>query len=460
MKKIIKWFVLPIIILFIPVLSFAQTNAVETFDLEGAISKSQAGNQQSKAALSELIHSKKILNYPKTPKQEKDAALLLSYLMPLAEQGDLQAQIDLGLVYMFGSIVPADSQAAFQWLNLALENKSSSQNNKLRARAQSFLAYLYLSGQGVQRDIDKAFELLKAAEKYNDPDALFGLGSYYMHQSYVDYNNEQGHFKTAFGYFQKAAALGHPSAYYEMSVMYEYGRSVKQDHSIATELLKKSVELGSIKGLERSAYWHSLKHEKEESIKEYMILANMGIRDAMFELGVNYAYGYGGQKDDAESFKWFAKASEIHGYMSDYWLGLAYYKGQGVAKDYDQAFKLFLGDAYRGNRLAMEYVGKMYIYEEASVKKDVPLGCAFIYIAHQKNIKSLQREISDYKHSKKRILRKFDDSEKKELWGCYSYTNRHQNLDEITKMMDELQDKIKQTNVQENYQEKMWYQIY
>lgn len=459
MKKIGLYF-LPIIIFFTPALSLAQSDAAATSELGTIIRQSQTGNKSSRTALSALIYSKKILNYPKTPDQEKEAALLLDYLTPLAEKGDLQAQVDLGLVYMLGNIVPEDPEAALEWLNTALNNKNISKNKNLAARAQSFLAYFYLTGEGVKRDREKALQLLKAAEKYRDRDALFGLGVFYIHKSRYDYNNEREHFKTAFDYFEKAAASGHPSAYYEMSIMYQNGRGVKQDNSLAMSLLEKSVEMGSARGREWLAYQHSLRGRKEESIRAYRILAETGLRNAMLKLGSDYAYGAGVPQDDAESFKWFSKASEQYGYMSDYWLGLAYYNGKGAPQDKDQAFGLFLGDAYRGNTLAMKYVGKMYIDEEGSVKKDVSLGCAFTYSYHNSKIKELKDDISHYKHYKKELKKYYDPVFYKELWSCYEYTDKHQNLDEITQMMEEIQVKIKQTNRQKSYREKMWYQSY
>ena len=450
---------LTIIIFLIPALGFAQTDAIEKSELKTVIDKLPEGNNQSRKTLSELIYSRKILNFPETPHQEKEAALIRDYLTSQAEKGDPQAQVDLGLAYMFGNILPADPDNAFKWLNAALNNKNINKNKNLESRAQSFLAYLYLTGNGTKRDSKKAFELLKAAEKNNDRDALFGLGSYYMLQSYLDYNHVREHFKTAFQYFEKAAALSHPLAYHELAIMYQNGRGIGQDQALGMKYLEKSAQLGSSKARASLAYQYSLRGKKAEAVNEYKILAKTGSRKAMFDLGLAYHYGGNGvQQDHAESFKWFAKASEQYGLMSDYWQGVAYYKGQGVAQDYDKAFALFMADANRGNTLAMEYVGKMYIYGQGSVKQDIPLGCSFSYRYHRAPLKTLSREIAYYKRNKKELKKYFDPEYYKELWSCYEYTDKHKNIDEILNMIEEHKSIIKHTNAKETYREKTWYQ--
>ena len=67
---------------------------------------------------------------------------------PLAEQGHLDAQSGLGVMYLEGQGVASDPVKAAKWLK-----SSASEGN---ASAQSLLADMYLQGNGVSRNIAEA----------------------------------------------------------------------------------------------------------------------------------------------------------------------------------------------------------------------------------------------------------------------------------------------------------------
>ena len=73
-----------------------------------------------------------------------DYATALQELRPLAEQGNANAQKQLGIMYSLGSGVPRDYAEAAQWLRLAAE-----QGN---AAAQFNLGLMYSLGRGVLQD--------------------------------------------------------------------------------------------------------------------------------------------------------------------------------------------------------------------------------------------------------------------------------------------------------------------
>jgi len=78
-----------------------------------------------------------------------------------AEQGDPDAQFNLGLKYLKGEGVPWDSGKAIFWFVKSAEQGDS--------YAQVNLGVLYCKGKGVPRDIEKAaFWFTKSAEQGND----------------------------------------------------------------------------------------------------------------------------------------------------------------------------------------------------------------------------------------------------------------------------------------------------
>jgi len=79
-----------------------------------------------------------------TAAQNGDFATALREWTPQAEQGNADAQFNLGLMYAKGNGVLQDYKTAVKWYTQAAE-----QGN---IRAQTNLAYLYATGRGVLQD--------------------------------------------------------------------------------------------------------------------------------------------------------------------------------------------------------------------------------------------------------------------------------------------------------------------
>ncbi len=80
--------------------------------------------------------------------QRGDYATAIRELRPLAEQGDGDAQNNLGIMYDYGQGVPQDDAKAVKWYRKAAE-----QGN---AGAQYNLGVMYGKGQGVPQDYAQA----------------------------------------------------------------------------------------------------------------------------------------------------------------------------------------------------------------------------------------------------------------------------------------------------------------
>ena len=77
-----------------------------------------------------------------------DFATALKEWTPLAEQGNVKAQYNLGLMYDMGKGVLQDYKEAVRWYQLAAEQGYSS--------AQHNLGLLYFNGQGISQDHQEA----------------------------------------------------------------------------------------------------------------------------------------------------------------------------------------------------------------------------------------------------------------------------------------------------------------
>ena len=106
--------------------------------------------------------------------------------------------------------------------------------------AQCELGYAYLSGEGIPQDYTKAAKWYgKAAEK-GDTDAMLGLGNIYSHGLGVSQD-----YTKASEWFSKAAEKGDADAQFYLGLAYSLGQGVPKDFEKAQELVHKAAEGGS-----------------------------------------------------------------------------------------------------------------------------------------------------------------------------------------------------------------------
>ncbi len=109
--------------------------------------------------------------------------------------------------------------------------------------------------------------------------------------------------------------------------------------------------------------------------------AVMGHMQAQDRLGVCYATGHGVSQNDQEAVKWFRRASEQGNPVAQFNLGLALVLGQGVEPDSKEAYLWFSLSAAQGDLMAMEsrtrvaeqMTGRELIEAEEAVKKRMDL---------------------------------------------------------------------------------------
>ena len=113
----------------------------------------------------------------------------------LANQGDVDSQFNLGLMYSQGEGVRQDYSKARQWYEKAANQGS--------AEAQANLGYIYQYGEGVRQDYAKARE-----------------------------------------WYTKSANQGIAEAQFNLGLMYSQGEGVRQNRAIAKEWFGKACDNG------------------------------------------------------------------------------------------------------------------------------------------------------------------------------------------------------------------------
>ena len=89
-----------------------------------------------------------------------------------AEQGNANAQFDLGCFYLMGFGMPQDEEEAVKWFR-----KSAEQGN---SNALLALGKCYLSGKGVPEDKAEAIRIFRKSAEQGNGHAMFRLGMCYM----------------------------------------------------------------------------------------------------------------------------------------------------------------------------------------------------------------------------------------------------------------------------------------
>ncbi len=259
-------------------------------------------------------YQKGIKNY-----QPDDVAAAVRELKPLAEQGNAEAQFNLGSLYYQGWGVPQDYGKATEWLRKSAEQgyvfaqvtlgsiyAEGVQGKIQQNYPQALMWFIFAAAQGdreamefrdamakrmtptqiaeaqkLAREFKPRNVYTKALEEYRilgekgNADAQFKVGLIYYRGQGVpaDYSE-------ALNWFRKAALQGHPLARYNAGYMYEKGEGTPQDYL--------------------------------EAAKYYRQAAEQGNPLAQYNLGCLYEKGQGVPLDEVQALKWYNLAA-IHG---------------------------------------------------------------------------------------------------------------------------------------------------
>ncbi len=144
--------------------------------------------------------------------------------MPKAEAGDMEAQYDIGRMYERGNGVPKDVEKAFEWYV-----KAAKQGND---KAAFKVGYSFLRGDGTAQDNEKALKWLNTAAERNNVRAFYYLGTIYEKGRGVSVNLD-----TALRWYTRAAKGGY--SYAEERVAEVKKALQKEEQSIRAEIARK-----------------------------------------------------------------------------------------------------------------------------------------------------------------------------------------------------------------------------
>jgi TPR repeat protein len=229
----------------------------------------------------------------------------LAKLLPAARAAeDPAAQYLLAAMYFNGNGVPRDEQEGLKWMAKSAELGYGP--------AEADLGASYLSGKWGIPDANRAKELLLRAAKQGEASAIYNVGVMYrdglgVARDRTKAKNEfliaanKGHALAQYGlariyyddgsfveaaqWYERASAQDDLEALYNLAYMYHEGQGVTKDYTKANELFRKTAEIGAF---------------CKDGSRSYKALSM---------LGNAYAYGEGVSRDFVEAYKWYFLAA-------------------------------------------------------------------------------------------------------------------------------------------------------
>ena len=170
-----------------------------------------------------------------------------------AEQGNLEAMVNLGRAYYCGKGVKQDDAKALEWYTKAAEQGFP--------RAQSILGTRYRKGQGVKQDYGKALEWYTKASEQG-----YAVAQRFLGNMYRDALGVKKDYGKALEWYTKAAEQGYAPAQCNIGLMYQKGQGVKQDYEKALEWFFKAAEQEEKRSINAIAWTYHLMGDYEKAL--------------------------------------------------------------------------------------------------------------------------------------------------------------------------------------------------
>jgi|GEM_PF-1055718 FOG: TPR repeat, SEL1 subfamily len=297
-----------------------------------------------------------------------------------AENGDVKAQIALGLMYEEGRSVRQNGAEALKWFQSAVKNGD--------AEAQ------YAFGQKHQRDKNgkEALKWFELAAAQGQAEAMYAIGRMYEYGNYgikqsdvesdkwyahaAEHGNERAEPKLAAAKkmeaLKPAAKRGEAEAQFKLGRMY-YDRWQGPE---AAKWYKLAAAQGQTRAMNELGYLYQVGAagvtlDYAEAEKWYRLGTKQGDAYSQFSLGQMYRLGYiAGLETCAErshcprnkqAVEWYRRAAEQGYSQAQYMLGRMYQEGEGLTRNDAEAVKYYRLAVEQGNTLAKEFLTQMYL---------------------------------------------------------------------------------------------------
>lgn len=175
--------------------------------------------------------------------------------------------------------------------------------------AQTYIGYLYHTGQGLPRDPKQAAQWFRQAAWQGHADAQYNLGVLHTLGEGVAPDPQ-----LATRWYQAAARQGHPAACYRMGIAHYYGEGAERDWRAAGHWFQVAADRGYISAqLQLARLYHTgqgLSLDPERAAYWYRRAARGGDAAAQYHLARLYRLGQGIPRDRERAVQWLRRAAK------------------------------------------------------------------------------------------------------------------------------------------------------
>jgi TPR repeat protein len=278
-----------------------------------------------------------------------------------ADKGDVDAMIALGFCYMEGDGVTADPKTGSGWF---LKAAAAGEPDAMRYMGD------YYAQSDLGNDCLKAIEWYMKAADAGDSISVKPVGVMVMKDDCAGMNKED-----IAAWMKRHAGYNNPDACFYMGGFYVMGIGVKKSAGKGMEMLIKDRELTAYTGDQRNFSTNNLftlynsgelkEEHKQRLLSWFESTAKRTNDDEMMAVVANIYIN----KDKASAgeyrkgFDWAMKSAEMGNPGGCFWVGFVYSKGLGDIKQNDtKAFIWILKAAQKGDKDAMKMLSDFYEY--------------------------------------------------------------------------------------------------
>lgn len=268
-----------------------------------------------------------------------------------AKDPDDKLQFRIGMLYLKGQGVLIDTQKAVEYLEKAADIGN--------VYAQTELAKIYIK-EGNDDNIKKAIVYLEEIASKNNDRAQYILGKFYLDKESKNYDITR-----AIKYLEASADQGNQYAAYQLGKVYLDKETSEYDKSKAIKYLEASADQGN----QYAAYQlgtvylnkETPEYDKSKAMMYLEASANQENQFAQYQLGMVYLNKENPECDKNKAMKYLEASANQKNQYAQYQLGMLYLDKEMPEYAKNKAIKYMKASADQGNEFAEYQIGKFYI---------------------------------------------------------------------------------------------------
>lgn len=245
-------------------------------------------------------------------KQAKDLENAFNLFHAEAEERNVLALHDLGMMHEKGFFTEADHSAAQRLYQQALDGFQYLESQTSNPYIEYRIGKMYETRKGVAPDMEQAIKYYQKSAEAGNQYAMLALGN-------LCYYHEAADYEKAFRYYSMAASQGSPLGYEMLGKLYQEGLGMPKSRKLARLNYEAALNLYlKIPGRElkaSDAYRIGKLYENQacgkdmqSAVRYYVMAAQQENANAELALAKTYLFGRGVKKDTAMGMKYLESA--------------------------------------------------------------------------------------------------------------------------------------------------------